>query len=55
MLGASAPENLTGAIDDALLGRCALKASAETICTWNLMDFLLLPPAIASRARQPDP
>ena len=43
-----------GTIYDALLGHCALKASAETIYTWNARDFLRLPPAIAGRAKNPD-
>jgi predicted nucleic acid-binding protein len=43
-----------GAIYDALLGQCALKAQAETIYTWNTKDFLRLPPSIAGRVKQPD-
>ena len=43
-----------GAIYDALLGYCALKAEAETLYTWNTKDFLRLPPAIAGRVKQPD-
>lgn len=43
-----------GAIYDALLGQCAIKAKAETIYTWNTKDFLRLPPAIAGRVKQPD-
>lgn len=43
-----------GAIYDALLGRCAFKAAAETLCTWNTKDFLRLPAAIAGRVKTPD-
>ena len=44
----------SGAIYDALLGHCALKAKAETLYTWNAQDFLRLPQAIAARVRRPD-
>jgi predicted nucleic acid-binding protein len=44
----------SGAIYDALLGHCALKAGAETIYTWNTRDFLRLPPAISRRVKTPD-
>jgi predicted nucleic acid-binding protein len=43
-----------GAIYDAILGHCALRADAEAIYTWNTRDFLRLPVAIASRVRTPD-
>lgn len=43
-----------GAIYDALIGYCALKAGAETLYTWNTKDFLRLPEAIAGRVSQPD-
>ena len=43
-----------GAIYDALLGQCALKAAAETLYTWNTKDFLRLPAAIAARVKTPD-
>ena len=43
-----------GAIYDAILGHCALKAKAEIIYTWNTKDFLRLPPAIAGRVKNPD-
>lgn len=42
-----------GAIYDALLGYCALKAKAEVLYTWNARDFLRLPPAIANRVKIP--
>jgi predicted nucleic acid-binding protein len=43
-----------GAIYDALLGCCALKAKAEALYTWNTQDFLRLAPPIATRVRRPD-
>jgi predicted nucleic acid-binding protein len=42
-----------GAIYDALLGQCAIKAKVETIYTWNTKDFLRLPQAIAGRVKRP--
>lgn len=45
---------MSGAIYDAILGHCALKADAKVIYTWNTTDFLRLPPAIASRVKNPD-
>lgn len=42
-----------GAIYDAILGYCALKAKAEVIYTWNSKDFERLPSAIASRVKTP--
>jgi hypothetical protein len=45
---------LGGAIYDAILGHCALKAGAETIYTWNTKDFLRLRAAIAGRVKTPD-
>jgi predicted nucleic acid-binding protein len=44
----------SGAIYDALLGHCALKAKAETLYTWNAQDFLRLRQPIAARVRRPD-
>jgi predicted nucleic acid-binding protein len=53
---ASAASGLaSGAIYDAILGHCALKAKAEAIYTWNPKDFLRLSPDIASRVRSPEP
>ena len=43
-----------GAVYDAILGQCALKAAAEVIYTWNLNDFLRLPRPISSRVRKPE-
>jgi predicted nucleic acid-binding protein len=51
---AAAAGLLGGAIYDALLGQCALKAAAETLYTWNTKDFLRLPAAIAGRVKTPD-
>lgn len=45
---------VSGAIYDALLGHCALKARAKTIYTWNTKDFLRLPTAIAARVKTPE-
>jgi len=50
---AAAADLPSGAIYDALLGHCALKAKAETLYTWNLKDFLRLSPPIAGRVKQP--
>lgn len=56
MTQASAAVGLAGgAIYDAILGHCALKAKAQVIYTWNPKDFLRLSPAIASRVKSPDP
>ena len=55
MLEAAATAGLSGgAIYDAILSHCALKAGAATIYTWNTKDFLRLPAAIASRVKTPD-
>ena len=54
MAEAAAAANLAGgAIYDAILCHCALKANAEVIYTWNTKDFLRLPPAIAGRVKNP--
>ena len=42
-----------GAIYDAVLGHCALKADAEAVYTWNTKDFLRLPEAISRRVKTP--
>jgi predicted nucleic acid-binding protein len=44
----------SGAIYDAMLGYCALKAQAKAIYTWNTKDFLRLPAVIASRVKTPE-
>jgi predicted nucleic acid-binding protein len=51
---AAAAGLLGGAIYDAMLGHCALKADAETVYTWNTKDFLRLPQPIAARVKRPD-
>ncbi len=42
-----------GTIYDALLGRCAMKAQAEYIYTWNVKHFQQFSPDIARRLRTP--
>jgi hypothetical protein len=42
-----------GAIYDAMLGHCALKATAQTIYPWNTRDFLRLGEVIADSVKSP--
>jgi predicted nucleic acid-binding protein len=42
-----------GSAYDAIIARCALKADAQTIYTWNLKHFNRLGESIAARVRQP--
>jgi predicted nucleic acid-binding protein len=42
-----------GMLYDALLARCARKAGAEVIYTWNLQHFRRLGPEVAKRVRTP--
>jgi predicted nucleic acid-binding protein len=42
-----------GAVYDAILGRCALKAKAETVYTWNVKHFIRLGRETASRVKSP--
>jgi predicted nucleic acid-binding protein len=42
-----------GGIYDVLLGRCALKADAESIYTWNVKHFKRLGPPVADRVKTP--
>jgi hypothetical protein len=42
-----------GAIYDALLAHCAVKAKAQAIYTWNTKDFTRLGPDIAGRVKAP--
>jgi predicted nucleic acid-binding protein len=42
-----------GAIYDAVLAHCALKARARAIYTWNAKDFTRLGPEIAGRVKAP--
>jgi predicted nucleic acid-binding protein len=44
-----------GAIYDALIAKCALKAGADRIVTWNLRHYRLLGADVASRIVTPDP
>jgi predicted nucleic acid-binding protein len=51
---ASAEAGATGgAIYDAILGRCALKAKAQVIYAWNVKDFMRLGSVMASRVTTP--
>lgn len=43
-----------GAIYDAIIGQCALKANARALYTWNTRDFLRLPSTIAALVRTPE-
>jgi predicted nucleic acid-binding protein len=43
-----------GRVYDALLLRCAAKAKAETIYTWNLKHFQARAPKLAPRIRTPE-
>jgi len=42
-----------GAIYDAVLAQCALKADAEVLLTWNDRDFTRLGPEIARLVKTP--
>ncbi|MGH8011724.1 MAG: PIN domain-containing protein [Candidatus Binataceae bacterium] len=42
-----------GTIYDALIARCALKAGADVVYTWNTRHFELFGPAITRRLRTP--
>jgi len=42
-----------GTIYDALLGRCAMKAEAQYIYTWNVKHFQQFSPEIVKRLRTP--
>ena len=44
---------LGGTVYDAILARCALKAEADIIYTWNISHFLQLGPEVAARIRTP--
>ena len=51
---ASAAQGVVGGmIYDALIAKCALKASATIIYTWDLDHFLRLGPEVARRVRTP--
>ncbi len=54
MLQSSAAAGIAGgAIHDAVLGHCALKAGAQALYTWNTKDFQRLPSAIAALVKTP--
>lgn len=38
---------------DALIARCAIKAEAETILTWNVKHFVRFGPEVAQRIATP--
>ncbi len=42
-----------GAIYDAIIAHCALKAKAKTIYTWNVKHFTRVGEQVAARVRQP--
>jgi predicted nucleic acid-binding protein len=42
-----------GAAYDALIARCALKAQAETLLTWNVRDFTRMGPEVARIVKTP--
>jgi predicted nucleic acid-binding protein len=42
-----------GAIYDALIARCALKARAEKIFTWNIRHFRQFGPEVEKKLRTP--
>ena len=42
-----------GMVYDALIARCAIKARAEAIFTWNIDHFRRLGPEVAKRVRTP--
>ena len=42
-----------GTIYDALIARCALKAKADAVYTWNIRHFEQFGPAIAGRLKTP--
>ncbi len=50
---ASALGVIGGTIYDALLARCALKARADTIYTWNVKHFQQLGPEVTRRLKTP--
>ena len=43
----------SGAIYDAIIGQCAVKAGAKSIYTRNVNHFVRLGPAVASRVKTP--
>lgn len=53
LVKASATNMAGGIIYDYLIARCALKAQAEVLYTWNVKDFSRLGPETAMIARTP--
>jgi predicted nucleic acid-binding protein len=43
----------SGAVYDAIIGHCAIKARAKNLFTWNVKHFLRLESAVASRVKAP--
>src|SRR5207245_3241809 len=53
-IGEAAAKNISGGtMYDALLAKCALKAGAEIIYTWNVGDFERLGKQVARRLQTP--
>jgi predicted nucleic acid-binding protein len=50
---AAAAGILGGTVYDALIAKCALKANAQVIYTWNVKHFNRLGENVAARVRQP--
>jgi hypothetical protein len=54
VIAAAAETGIVGSTTyEALLARCAIKAKAEIIYTWNVAHFQRLGPEIAKRVRTP--
>ncbi len=54
VLEGAAADGITGGTTyDALIARCALKADAQTLYTWNTKHFTRLGERVASRLKQP--
>jgi predicted nucleic acid-binding protein len=53
-IAAAAAANISGGtVYDTLIARCALKARADVLYTWNISDFVRLGPEVASMVRTP--
>lgn len=53
-LEASSPNIVGSAVYDAFVARCALKAGATVVLTWNVQHFVRLGPDIAHLVKTPD-
>ena len=53
VIEAGAATVVGGAVYDALIARCALKAGADVLLTWNMRDFTRFGPELASLVRTP--